>query len=187
MEGWNFSKWVVRKVTQIKVNMSEKVYKRTPEQRLAISLRQKAYHATHPQKHSEETKKKISLSGKGKKKPNRKPRSVEDNLKQGLKMKGRKKSEETKTRMSLAAKERNSIASVQTLEARQKVAQTNKGRLPWNTGKEMSPEFCKAISKRMTGVIRTPEHNAKLGMTRTGDKSHFWKGGIATKNADDRA
>lgn len=83
-------------------------------------------------------------------------------------------------------RKRNSIASAHTSEARSKAAITNKGKIPWHAGKKLSKEHKANISKAAKGRIRTPEHNKKLGLARSGEKSHFWKGGIAAVNANIR-
>jgi hypothetical protein len=137
---------------------------------------------------SSSTRAKMSASQKGKPKSKHKfPMSIEEREMRSARLKGVPKSLEARKNMSDRAKRCNSIRSVQTPEAKIKHKESMQGILPWNTGKKMPEGFAESVSKRMKGVIRTPEHNAKLGLARTGSKNHFWKGGIAVKNADIRA
>lgn len=89
--------------------------------------------------HSDEHKKKISESHKGKK---RVPFSDEWKLNISKGTKGRKLSNETKQRMSIAQTGR-----IVTDEMRKNMSIAHKGNEPWNKGKPMSDEAKKKLSE----------------------------------------
>ena len=99
--------------------------------------------------HTKETKLKMSLSHKGKKK------SSEWRRKIGLGNLGRKQSDECKRKIGLAQR-----GKPQPAWFRKFISEVNKGHVAWNKG-----------------ITHTPEARLKISLAHRGDKSRFWKGG----------
>ena len=114
------------------------------------------------------------------------PMSQEERDKRSKALKGRKKSPETIAKMTIASRAKD-YSYLRTKEIRAKAGISISKSLTGKKRGPMSEEHKASISKGNSGKIRTEEHNRKLGLTHAGSKSHFWKGGIATKNAKDRA
>ena len=96
--------------------------------------------------HTDETKKKISDTKKGRK------LSIKHRVNIGIGNKGKKLSEETKLKISKARK-----GYKPSIEHRRKISETLKGNIPWNFGKKMSVEHCKKLSKAQK------KHNTQQG------------------------
>lgn len=91
---------------------------------------------------------------------------------------GKKKSEVTRKKMSEYAKTRDHTKSMHSPEARKKAAESNKGKVPWHAGTHLSEEHRENISLSNKGRVKTIEERIKIGKSHSGDRCHFWKGGI---------
>lgn len=99
---------------------------------------------------------------------------------------GRKHTPESKLKMSLARKGRKFKPLSE--EHKRKLSELKKGK----PGRKMSEEEKAWRSKFMKlpgtfvpstkGRKLTPEHRKKIAIANRGEKSHFWKGGVAVKN-----
>lgn len=118
-----------------------------------------------------ETRAKIAAAHKGKKWPNRAPISEETKRKISLSLKGREKpwlrgkplDEETKRKIGAAHKgHTNYNTKPVTEETRQKLSRASKGRKPWNTGVMFSDEKRKEMGARRKAehARATPERKA---------------------------
>jgi hypothetical protein len=114
--------------------------------------------------HSEETKKRIGLSNKGK----HWKLSKETKIKMSLAKRGRKVSDETKKRLSQSTKGRK-LSN----EWKRKIGLSSKGRGLGKKRPPFSKEWKKNMSISMTGI-----HKPSIG----GKNSRFWKGGVSTTN-----
>lgn len=93
---------------------------------------------------------------------------------------GKTRSENTKKKISITK-----MGSHHTKETREKMSNTRLKlgiRPPSPLGRIQSKETRKKISLARTGMKFTKEHRKNIGLTHSGDKSHFWKGGITPKN-----
>lgn len=145
---------------------------------------------------SEEWKRKIGESNKGKK------YSLDTRKKMSESHKGKKLSLETRKKMSEVQKKGKYLnckicnkefwaIPTQIKNGRKycsiRCSSSDKDRVyeRWNSGKKMSEEFKKKISEgcrkrfKKLGYINSPEARKKISKSKRGEKSHFWKGGIA--------
>ena len=115
------------------------------------------------QKHTEETKKKISEALKGNK----------NNI-GGKGFLGHKHSEETKKKMSLAKKGKPL--------SEERKRNLIKAHSEAHKGKPFSEEHKKRLSEAHRGKPLSEEHRKKISMALKGENSPGWKGGVAFEN-----
>ena len=118
--------------------------------------------------HSEETKRKISKSLKGRK------YSEEYKRKMSKALKGRKFSEETRKKLSIASKGRKFSD-----ETKHKISETKKGKLLSEEHKRKISETLKGHLAWNKGIPSSEETRHKLSESRKGAKNHNWRGGIS--------
>jgi len=104
---------------------------------------------------------------------------------------------EARKKISLALKGKKKPP--RTADHSRKISEAKKGTLPWNTGKKWSDEIKLKIGKAakgrrhsqqwkkmmrttMTGRKLSKEWRDNISKSKQGAKSHFWKGGISSKN-----
>lgn len=113
---------------------------------------------------------------------------------------GKKRSAETKLKISLTKKGKHGSPStefkkghIMTPEVRKKISESSKGRKHteeskkkmslFRTGMKYSPEHCANIGKSKSGIHPSFETRIKLSLSRRGEKSYSWKGGITNIRA----
>jgi hypothetical protein len=96
--------------------------------------------------------------------------------------KGYKHSEEAKERIRLASIGRKHPPRSDEWRKKQRLAHSGKKIVGRKAPTPFTKEHKLKISVANKGRIRTPEQRRKLGESRKGEKSHFWKGGISTAN-----
>lgn len=104
----------------------------------------------------------------------------------GLWRKNKKHTKETKKKMSIARFKNNHFkGKYHTKETKKKISKALRGKNNPNWNKPKSKEIKEKISKAKKGVKLSEEHKKKLSEAlkgkNSGEKSHFWKGGISPK------
>ena len=133
----------------------------------------------------------------------RKPFSEETKRKISESLKGKKLSEEHKRKISESHK--GMLGKHHTEETRRKLSDSHKGQIAWNKGKKHSEEYKRKLSESMKGKIGRPhseetkrkiselnkgrhhteESRRNMGLShlgKTGEKSSNWRGGITPIN-----
>jgi hypothetical protein len=130
---------------------------------------------------TEQEKEAIRVATLGKNKG--KKRTPEHRRTISVKLTGRKLSNETRLKISKAAQNRDLSKTLHSPVSRAKAAESNKGKIPWNTGQPMLPQTREALSLSVKGVSKSREHRFKMSISRQGENTpHWWKGGIAEQN-----
>lgn len=133
-------------------------------------------------RHTEETKKKISISKSGKNHPMYGKHLPEKTRRKiGLANKGNRHTEETKRKIGLASKGRKTmLGKKHSKEAKRKMSETRKRLFreeklkPIMLGKQHSEETKRKISLANTGKRRTEEVKRKLRLVHGGKNHHFY-------------
>lgn len=116
---------------------------------------------------TEETRKSLSISRKGRKFPNRKRKgnlSIEHRKNISISLIGRIVSKETRKKIGAS----NSVAL--------------RGNIPWNKGKKTSVEQKQKLSDAHKGEVHSEERRKRKSERMKGAKSKWWKGGLTLIN-----
>ena len=124
------------------------------------------HHSNKGKKLSEETKKKMSIVRKGKLKSKEHKKKLSESQKGRIgTWAGKKLSEEHKRNLSKAKQNMSD-------ETKRKMSEAGKGRV-------FSEEHKKNLIEANKGRTHTTKTRRKMSKSHSGDKSHFWKGGIS--------
>lgn len=127
-------------------------------------------------KHSEESKKKISLAGKGRIHTEDSKRKMSE-AKMGNKCNlGKKRSQETKEKLSIS-----NTGKKHSVEAKRKMSEAKMGNKNW-LGKKHSEESKKKMSRASSGRIASDETKKKMSLAHKNNQTGFKKGHKNTEN-----
>ena len=120
-------------------------------------------------KHTEETKRKMSIAQKG----NRNGlghKQTKEHIRKGVESrKGYRHSEETRKKIGKANKgNKFCLGYKHTLETKKKVSEALKGRLAWNKGRKMSYEYGEKCRKRQLGIKPSKETKRRMSKSQKG-------------------
>lgn len=124
-------------------------------------------------RHSAETRAKISVSNRGKKRP---PISAETRAKMSAVRLGKKRSAETCAKISAARTgEKNPFyGKKHSVAARAKIAEAQRGEKHWNFGKSHPAETCAKISEANRGKKHSVETRANMSAAKIGNRNCFY-------------